>query len=93
MDSHEQHMNEFVSANEMNNLVHDYLMARMNSCYTFVLASDVLESENACSPLMKANGHTGVAMALQNDLQKTKLKNEFKVKATEESVIREQASF
>ena len=29
MDSHEQHMNEFVSANEMNNLVHDYLMARM----------------------------------------------------------------
>jgi len=63
MDSHEQHMNEFVSANEMNNLVHDYLMA---------------------------NGHTGVAMALQNDLQKTKLKNELKVKATEESAIREQ---
>ena len=30
MDSHEQHMNEFVSANEMNNLVHDYLMARLN---------------------------------------------------------------
>ena len=44
MDSHEQHMNEFVSANEMNNLVHDYLMARMNSCYTFVLASDVRKS-------------------------------------------------
>ena len=30
MDLHEQHMNEFVSANEMNNLVHDYLMARVN---------------------------------------------------------------
>ena len=29
-------------------------------------------------------------MALQNDLQKTKLKNELKVKATEESAIREQ---
>jgi len=32
-------------------------------------------------------------MALQNDLQKTKLKNELKVKATEESAIREQVSF
>ena len=31
-------------------------------------------------------------MALQNDLQKTKLKNELKVKATEESAIREQVS-
>ena len=47
----------------------------------------------AGSPQIKANGHTGVAMALQNDLQKTKLKNEIKVKATEESAIREQVIF